>query len=89
MPKSTFVSGARQGEVERGTLLSEAAERLGIAVRREQLAGTSIGDATVWVEPATGALSPRGLYERFIKGCRGERRLADRARVLADCKVWT
>ena len=56
---------------------------------REEFAGTSVGDSTVWVAGAEGCLSPPTWYEHWIKRCKGQRRMASRARVLGDCSIWT
>ncbi len=88
MPRVTFVNEHRTVEIEKGTLISEAAAELGIAVCRESFAGTGIGDYTVWVKGAPECLSPVGFLER-LGGARGQKRLANRARVLADCEVTT
>ena len=87
MPKVEFVNEHRAVEVDEGRFISDIADELGIAVCREEFAGTGIGDYTVWVQG--GPLSPPTFYERFIKRCKGDRRMANKARVLGDCKVWT
>jgi hypothetical protein len=58
-------------------------------VCREEFVGTGIGDYTVWVKGEQGCVSPPTWYERFIKRVRGQRRMANRAKVLKDCSVWT
>jgi hypothetical protein len=89
MPRVTFVNEHREVQVERGRLLSDIAEELSIAVVRAEFAHTGVGDSTVWIAGAEGCVSPPTWYERWIKRCKGQRRLASRARVLGDCKVWT
>jgi hypothetical protein len=89
MPKVQFVNEHREVEVEAGRLISEIADELGIAVCREEFVGTGVGDYTVWVKGEQDCLSPPTWYERFVKRCRGQRRMANRAKVLKDCSVWT
>jgi hypothetical protein len=89
MPKVVFVNEHREIEVESGRLISEVADDLGIAVCREEFAGTGIGDYTVWVKCEDGSLTPLTFYEKWIKRCKGQRRMANRARILGDIKVWT
>jgi hypothetical protein len=36
-----------------------------------------------------GCVSPPDWYERIFKRVKGWRRMANRTRILADCKVWT
>jgi len=89
MPKVTFVNEHREVEVAQGSLISEAAAKLGIDVCREHFVGTDFGNKSVWVDGEDGCLSEPTLFERWWGRCKGQRRLANRARVLKDCKVWT
>jgi hypothetical protein len=89
MAKVMWVNEHREVEVEPGRLLSDIANELGIQVCREEFAGTGIGDYTVWVRGGDGCVSAMTWYERIIKRCKGERRMANRTRVLTDCRVWT
>ncbi len=89
MPKVTFVNEHREVEVDQGSLISEAAAQLGIDVCREHFVGTNFGNKSVWVDGDTGCLSEPTFFERVFGRCKGQRRLANRARVLKDCKVWT
>ena len=89
MPTVTFVNEHRHVQVEKGRLLSEIATELGIMTCREEFAGTGIGDYTVWIEGDKGAVSPLTWYERVIKRCKGQRRQANRTKVLGDIKVYT
>ncbi len=89
MPKVFFVNEHRQVEVEPGRLISEVADDLGITVCREEFAGTGLGDYTVFVKGDPGSLSPLTWYEKWIKRCKGWRRMANRAKVLGDIEVWT
>ena len=89
MPKVTFVNEHRHVEVDKGRVLSEIAAQLGIATCREEFVGTGFGDYTVWIEGAADAVSPPTWYERVIKRCKGQRRMANRTKVLGDIKVWT
>lgn len=88
MPKVTFINEARTVEVERGRTIKDIATELGIATCREEFAGTGIGDYTVWVQGDDGALSPPGFWEK-LKGARGMKRYANKAKVLGDVEVWT
>lgn len=89
MPTVTFVNEHRHVQVEKGRLLSEIATELGILTCREEFAGTGIGDYSVWIEGDKGAVSPPTWYERVIKRCKGQRRQANRTKVLGDIKVYT
>ena len=89
MPRVLFVNEHREIEVTAGRTISEAAQELGIAVCREEFAGTGIGDYTVGSECEPGCVSPPTFYERFMKGCKGWRRMANKARVQGDVKVYT
>ncbi len=89
MPKVMFVNEHREVEVQTGRLISDVAAELGIQVCREEFAGTGIGDYTVWVKGGSGCVSPPTFYERVIKRCKGQRRMANRTKVLGDCEVWT
>lgn len=86
MPKVQFVHESVTVDVERGRLLSDVAKELGIPVCRQSWGWTGVGDYTVWVQGEPGCLSPKTLRERFLGGWR---RLANRARVLGDVRVWT
>jgi hypothetical protein len=88
MPKVTFINEARTVDVERGRTIKDIATELGIATCREEFAGTGIGDYTVWVKGDDGALTPPDFWER-LKGARGWKRYANKARVLGDVEVWT
>lgn len=88
MPKVTFVNEHRTVEVEAGRTIKQIAGELGIAVCREAFIGTGIGDYTVWVKGAEGALSPPGLLERLM-GAKGWKRFANRAQVLGDVEIFT
>jgi hypothetical protein len=89
MPKIMFVCEHREVEVDPGRLISDVARELGIAVCREEFAGTGLGDYTVWVKGDDGCVSPLTFYERWIKRCKGWRRMANRTRILGDCRIWT
>jgi hypothetical protein len=89
MPTVLFVNEHRRIDVEAGRLLSEVADEIGVQVCREEFAGTGIGDYTVWIEAADGAVSPPTFYERVFKRCKGWRRMANKTRVLGDVKVYT
>ncbi|WP_438033996.1 hypothetical protein [Sorangium sp. So ce204] len=88
MPKVTFVNEHRTVEAAPGRLLSDIAAELGIAVCREAFRGTGIGDYTCWVKGEPGATSPPTFLEKLL-GARGQRRMANRTRVLGDVQVWT
>src|SRR5688572_21899975 len=88
MPRITFVNEHRTVETEPGRLLSDIAAELGIAVCRETFRGTGIGDYTCWVKGEPGATSPPTFLERLL-GAKGQRRMANRTRVLGDVQVWT
>lgn len=88
MPKVTFVNEHRTVETSPGRLLSDIAAELGIAVCREAFRGTGIGDYTCWVKGDPGATSPPTFLEKLL-GARGQRRMANRTRVLGDVQVWT
>ncbi len=89
MPKVTFVNEHREVEVDQGSLISAAAAQLGIAVCREHFVGTNFGNKSVWIDGASGCVSEPTFFERVFGRCKGQRRLANRVRVLKDCKVWT
>ena len=89
MPKIMFVNEHREVEVESGRLISEIATELGIITCRVTFMNTGIGDYTVWVDGDGGCVSKPTWYERIIKRCTGQRRMANRTRVLGDCKIWT
>ncbi|WP_437812342.1 hypothetical protein [Sorangium sp. So ce1078] len=88
MPRVTFVNEHMAVETEPGRLLSDIAAELGIAVCRETFRGTGIGDYTCWVKGEPGATSPLTFMEKLL-GARGQRRMANRTRVLGDVQVWT
>jgi hypothetical protein len=88
MPKVTFVNEHRTVEVAAGRKISDIAAELGIAVCREAFRGSGIGDWSVYVKAAEGALSPPTLFEKLDR-VKGMRRLANRTRVLGDAEVWT
>ncbi|AUX48553.1 uncharacterized protein SOCE26_100910 [Sorangium cellulosum] len=88
MPRVTFVNEHRTVETEPGRLLSDIAAELGIAVCRETFRGTGIGDYTCWVKGDPDATSPPTFWEK-LRGARGQRRMANRTRVLGDVHVWT
>jgi hypothetical protein len=88
MPKVTFVNEHRTVEVAAGRKISDIAAELGIAVCREAFRGTGIGDWSVYVKAAEGALSPPTLLEKLDR-VKGMRRLANRTRVLGDAEIWT
>jgi hypothetical protein len=88
MPKVTFVNEGRTIEVDKGRKISDVAAELGIAVCREEFAGTGIGNYTVWVKGDAGSVSPPDFWER-LGGVRGERRLANRTKILGDVQIWT
>ena len=88
MPKVTFVNEHRTIEVEKGRKISDVAAELGIAVCREEFAGTGIGDDSVWIKGAEGCVSPPGFWEK-LRGARGWRRFANRTQILGDLEVYT
>jgi hypothetical protein len=88
MPKVTFVNEGRTVEVDSGRKISDVAAELGIAVCREEFAGTGIGNYTVWVKGNAGCVSPPDFWEK-LGGVRGERRLANRVKILGDVQIWT
>jgi hypothetical protein len=88
MPKVTFVNEHRTVEVPQGRKLSDIAAELGIAVCREPFHGLAVGNWTVWIKGADGAVSPPTFVEKLL-GAKGWRRLANRAQILGDVEVWT
>jgi hypothetical protein len=88
MPKVTFVNEHRIVEIESGRKISDVAAELGIAVCRETFAGTGIGDYTVWVKGPDGCVSAPGFWEK-LRGIRGWKRYADKARILGDVEIFT
>lgn len=88
MPKVSFVNEHRTVEVAAGRKISDIAAELGIAVCREAFRGSGIGDWSVYVKGADGALSPPTLFEK-LDGVKGMRRLANRTKVLGDVEIWT
>ena len=88
MPKVTFVNENRTVEVASGRFISDVAAELGIAVCREEFAGTGIGNYSVWIKGADGCVSPPGFWEK-LRGVRGWRRLANKTKILGDVEVFT
>src|SRR5580700_1852869 len=88
MPKVTFVNEDRTVEVASGRKVSDVAAELGIAVCREEFAGTGIGNYTVWIKGADGCVSAPGFWEK-LSGIRGWRRLANKTKILGDVEVFT
>jgi hypothetical protein len=88
MPKVTFVNENRTVDVESGRKISDVAAELGIAVCREEFAGTGIGDYTVWIKGPGGCVSPPGFWEK-LSGIRGWRRLANKTKILGDVEIFT
>jgi hypothetical protein len=43
----------------------------------------------VWIDGDSGCVSEPTFFERVFGRCKGQRRLANRVKVLKDCKVWT
>ncbi len=89
MPKVLFVNEHREVEVTAGRKISDVASELGIAVCRQHFIGVPFGDWTVWVDGSAGSVSPTTWFERIYKRCKGMRRMANRTRILGDCKVFT
>ncbi len=88
MPKVTFINEHRSVEVASGRKISDIAAELGIHVCREAFPGTGIGDWTVYVKGADGALTEPTFLEKLF-GIKGWRRLANRVKVLGDVEIWT
>lgn len=88
MPKVTFINEHRTVEVASGRKISDIAAELGIVVCREAFRGSGLGDWTVYVKCADGALTPPTFMEKLL-GIRGWSRLANRTKVLGDCEIWT
>jgi hypothetical protein len=88
MPKVTFVNEHRTVEVAAGRKISDVAAELGISVCREAFRGSGIGDWSVYVKAAEGALTPPSTLEKLL-GVKGWRRLANRTKILGDVEVWT
>jgi hypothetical protein len=88
MPKVTFVNENRSVEVDAGRKVSDVAAELGIAVCREEFAGTGIGNYTIWVKGPEGCVSPPGFIEK-LRGARGWKRFANRTRILGDVEIYT
>jgi hypothetical protein len=88
MPRVHFVHENVTVEVDKGRRLSDIAKERGIAVCRQTLGWTGIGDYTVWVDGAPGATSSPTFWER-LKGVKGWRRLANHTRIEGDVRVWT
>jgi hypothetical protein len=80
VPRVVFVNEHRVVDAELGKSVRDVAREAGVALGRAGL---------VWVEEgAPGAAGPRAWMER-VRGLRGWRRLASRARVLGDLKVYS
>jgi hypothetical protein len=88
MPQVTFVNENRTVEVEAGRKVSDVAAELGIAVCREEFAGTGLGNYTVWIKGPNGCVSPPGFWEK-LSGIRGWRRLANKTKILGDVEIFT
>ncbi len=88
MPKVTFVNENRTIEVQAGRKVSDVAAELGIAVCREEFAGTGIGNYTIWVKGPDGCVSAPSFWEK-LRGVRGWRRLANKTRILGDVQIYT
>jgi hypothetical protein len=88
MPKVTFVNENRTVEVDAGRKISDVAAELGIAVCREEFAGTGIGNYTVWIKGPDGCVSSPGFWEK-LSGIRGWRRLANKTKILGDVEIFT
>ncbi|MEZ4295207.1 MAG: hypothetical protein R3B70_09550 [Polyangiaceae bacterium] len=88
MPKVTFVNEHRTVEVASGRKISDVAAELGIVVCRESFAGSGIGDWSVYVKGAEGAVTPPTFLEKLL-GVKGWRRLANRTKILGDLEIWT
>ena len=88
MPKVTFVNENRTVEVDAGRKISDVAAELGIAVCREEFAGTGFGNYTVWIKGPDGCVSPPGFWEK-LSGIRGWRRLANKTKILGDVEIFT
>lgn len=88
MPKVTFVNEHRTVEVAAGRKISDVAAELGIAVCREAFRGSGIGDWSVYVKAADGAVTPPTFLEKLL-GVKGWRRLANRTKILGDVEIWT
>jgi hypothetical protein len=88
MPKVTFVNENRTVEVAAGRKVSDVAAELGIAVCREEFAGTGIGNYTVWIKGPDGCVSAPGFWEK-LSGIRGWRRLANKTKILGDVEIFT
>lgn len=96
MPRVVFVNEHRVVDAELGKSVRDVARDAGVAIDVSRFRGAlSCGGhgvcraCLVWVEEVTpGAAGPRSLVER-LRGLRGWRRLACRARVLGDLKVYS
>lgn len=88
MPKVTFVNEHRTVEVDAGRKISDVAAELGIAVCREEFAGSGIGNYTVWIKGPDGCVSAPGFWEK-LRGIGGWRRLADKTKILGDVEIYT
>src|SRR5262245_16899249 len=90
MPKVTFINEHRVVEAEKGRLISEVADAVGIATCRAAFAGRKAGgNHVVWVKGAPNAVSAPGMLEKLLGGGKGWRRLANRTRIYDDIEVWT
>jgi hypothetical protein len=88
VPKVLFVNEHREVEVEAGRKISAVADDLGIAVKRTAGIGF-MPDYTIWVRGEAGSTSPMTWFERWVKRCKGWRRMANKTRILGDIEVWT
>jgi ferredoxin len=96
VPKVVFVNEHRIVEAAAGSRVSDVAREAGVALDVARFQGAlSCGGYGVckaclcWVEEsAPGAAGPRSWVER-LRGLRGWRRLACRARVVGDLKVYS
>ncbi len=89
MPKVLFVNEHREVEVEAGRKISDVAAELGISVCRQHFSGVPFGDWTVWIDGKDGCVSPPTMFEKLYKRVKGWRRMANRTRILGDCKIYT
>ena len=87
MPKVTFINENRTVEVAAGRTISDVAAELGIAVCRDEFAGTGIGNSTGWIKGADGCVSPPASGRSAAIS--GTRRLANKAKILGDVEIFT
>ncbi len=96
MPKVLFVNECRAVDARAGQSVREVAREAGVALDAHRFRGAvSCGGRGLcraclcWIEEsAPGAAGPRAWMER-VRGLRGWRRLACRARVLGDLQVYS